>query len=200
MPRIVHIVGNGDNAFHYQKEERRGLKLTCNLPPFAVPGAYGTVIVDFKFMKALTAGEIQAPGDWILGQRPKIWMDQNPSFFIKYSSQVKEFYTILPDYAANYTDFNCGHMACHFACNKIKADEVHMYGFDSIMDFNLRSTSDLYLQSARDNNNNLRLTDNWRPIWLGIWKEFPNTKFTIHHSHDKIKIPTTDNLDIRVYS
>ena len=59
----------------------------------------------------------------------------NPDYYMKVSKQVKEFYTELPNYAANYTDFNCGHMAAHYSANKLKADEIHLYGFDSIFDF-----------------------------------------------------------------
>ena len=200
MSKIIHIIGNGDQSVLYNREKRSGLKLTCNLPPFAVPGAYGSCIVDFKFMNALTRGEIILPGDWILGQRPKIWMDENPSFYIKYSSQVKEFYTILPDYAANHTDFNCGHMATHFAISKLKGTEIHLYGFDSLLDFNLRSISDLYLSSTRDNTSNHRLSDNWRPIWLGIFKEFKDVQFVLHHVHDSLKIPKNVNVDIKIYN
>ena len=130
--KVVHIVGNGDQASLFHKEQRNGMKLTCNIQPWPVKGAYGTLTI---------------PGDWILGMRPKIWMDQQPTFYVKHSAQVKEFYTVLPKYVANYTDFNCGHMAVHYAANKVKAEEIHMYGFDSIFDFNLRSCSDFYLNS-----------------------------------------------------
>ena len=72
-----------------------------------------------------------------------------------------------------------------------------MYGFDSIFDFNLRSCSDFYLDSLRDNNNNFRLSDNWRPIWTGIFKEFElSTKFILHHNHNNIKIPISNNVEI----
>ena len=52
MSRVVHVIGNGDSADLYNKEERKGLKLTCNLPPFPVPNVYASCIVDFKMMKA----------------------------------------------------------------------------------------------------------------------------------------------------
>ena len=132
--------------------------------------------------------------------RPKIWMDQQPGFYLKHSHQVKEFYTELPKYVANYTDFNCGHMACHYAANKVKADEIHMYGFDSIFDFNLKSCSDFYLNSDRGNMNNNRLATNWRPVWQKMFNEFPNTKFILHHIHDSIKFEVGDNVDVVIYS
>ena len=174
--KVVHIVGNGDQASLFHKEQRNGMKLTCNIPPWPVKGAYGTIMVDFKMMRALHEGSLTIPGDWILGMRPKIWMDQKPGFYLKFSSQVKEFYTTLPKYVSNYTDFNCGHMAVHYAANKIKADEVHKYGFDSNFDFNMRSCSDFYLNSDRGNMNTNRLATNWRPVWSNMFKEFPNTK------------------------
>ena len=119
---------------------------------------------------------------------------------LKFSSQVKEFYTVLPKYVANYTDFNCGHMAVHYAANKIKADEVHMYGFDSNFDFNMRSCSDFYLNSDRGNQNTNRLANNWRPVWSNMFNEFPNTKFVMHHIHDAVKFPIPDNVSVKTYT
>ena len=199
MKRVVQLVGNGDNASLFFKEPRPGMKLTCNLPPFNVAGVYATVIVDFKFMKAIQDMSLQCPGDWILGMRPKIHMDRNPTFYVKHSHQVKEFYTELPKYVDNYTDFNCGHMAAHYAANKVKADEIHMYGFDSIFDFNLKSCSDFYLGSDRGNQNNNRLANNWRPVWKNMFDEFPNTKFILHHIHNAIKFDVGSNVDVVTY-
>ena len=62
MPRTVHIIGNGDSAVLYHEEPRKGLKLTCNLPPFAVPDAYATCMVDFKMMHTINTGVIDVPG------------------------------------------------------------------------------------------------------------------------------------------
>ena len=201
MPRVVHIIGNGDCSFLYNEgPPKQGLKLGCNQIGFEIPDKHASVIVDYKFMKAMTVGEIVLPGQWILGFRPKHWMEMHPQFYMKVSKQVKEFYTVLPKYVKNYTDFNCGHMAAHYSANKLKADIIHMYGFDSIFDFNLKSISDFSLNSDRGNNNNLRLSDNWRPIWQNMFREFPNTKFVLHHIHDKIKINVDRNVHIVVYT
>ena len=200
MAKVVHVIGNGDLATLYQNKKREGMKVTCNLPPFPVPDAYCTFMVDFKIMHAITLGEIDVPGEWIVGMRPKIWMDKNPTFFIKRAHQIKEFYTVLPKYAENYTDFNCGHMAVHYVCNKIKATEVHMYGFDVIFDFNLRSCSDFYHSSLRDPTHNNKLKGQWRPLWENMFKEFPNTQFRLHHNHDKIKINLPPNAKVIVES
>ena len=127
-------------------------------------------------------------------------MDQQPTFYVKHSSQVREFYTVLPKYVANYTDFNCGHMATHYAAAKQKGDEIHMYGFDSILDFNMRSVTDLILSSDRGDTNNYRLLNNWRPVWRDIFREFPKTKFVLHHNHDNLKIPKLDNVEVMVYN
>ena len=200
MPRIVHIIGNGPKASLYQEEERTGLKMTCNIPPFAVPDTYATAMVDFKMMNAITKQEIDVPGEWIVGFRPKIWMDKNPSFYLTRSKQIKEFYLTLPKYAANYTDFNCGHMCTHYSCTKFNPDEVHMYGFDSLFDMDLRSCTDFYLESPRDPGSNVRLNGNWRPIWQGIFREFDQVKFVLHHDHDNIKFPVSKNVEIKVYN
>ena len=36
MPRVVHIIGNGDNASLYMREPRKGLKIACNQTPFPI--------------------------------------------------------------------------------------------------------------------------------------------------------------------
>jgi hypothetical protein len=91
-------------------------------------------------------------------------------------------------------------MAVHYAASRHKADEVHMYGFDTIFDFNMRSVTDLVLSSDRSQTNNYRLLNNWRPIWRDIFREFPNTKFVLHHNHDSLKIPKLDNMEVVVYN
>ena len=201
MARTVHVIGNGDWVHLYTRKERKGLNLTCNLAPFPYPdNHYATCIVDFKFMNAMTKGEVSVPGDWILGFRPKIWMDKNPNFYMQKANQVKEFYTELPKYAGNYTNFSCGHMAVYYAAQKLKAERIHMYGFDSIFDFNLRSVSDFILNSDRDKMNTNRLASNWRPIWTEMFKEFNNTEFVLHHVHDEFKLQISDNVRAEVYS
>ena len=199
MTRVVHVIGNGDHSQLYKLRPRKGLKLTCNLPPFEVPDYFATTIVDFKMMRAIQSGQLQVPFPWIIGYRPKMWMDKNPGFYMKVANGVKTIYTELPDYCPNYTDFSCGHFAAHYAANKLKADMIHLYGFDSIFDFNLRSCSDFYMWSDRENMNNNRLIENWRPVWPGMFKEFPNCKFVFHHIHDNIKIPISDNVTIETY-
>lgn len=194
MAKVAHIIGNGDNASLYTPS--KGLKITCNLPPFEVSDAYTTCMVDFKMMKAIHDGSVVVPGEWILGARPKKWMEMHPSFHMKYARQVKGFYTELPKYAGNYTNFNCGHLATHYTANKLKCDEIHLYGFDSMFDFNLRSTSDLFLFSDRELNNNMRLMNNWRPIWGQLFLEFPETRFVLHHKHANIKFPISKNVEI----
>jgi hypothetical protein len=200
MARVAHIIGNGDHSHLYKSKERKGLKLTCNLPPFTVPDYYSTTIVDFKMMRAITREEIIVPGYWIIGMRPKIWMEKNPGFYMKAAKQVKEIYTDLPSYCPTYTDFNCGHFATHYAANKLKADRIHLYGFDSCFDFNLRSVSDFYQHSDRGNMNNNRLASNWRPVWSGMFKEFPNTEFVFHHVHDNYKMEVSDNVRTELYT
>ena len=202
MAKIVHVLGNGDKAHYYQREPRKGVKLLCNMPPFEIPSneVYATCMVDFKMMMALTEGSVNLDKYmWVLGTRPRIWMYERSSFYLKYAPNIKEFYTHVPKYAGNATNFNCGHMAVHYAANKHKADEVHLYGFDSLLDFNMRSVTDLVLSSDRGHTNNYRLLNNWRPIWRDIFREFKNTKFVLHHNHDSLKIPKLDNVEVKVY-
>lgn len=194
MSRAIHIIGNGDNAVRYKPS--KGIKLTCNLPPFAIDNVYATCIVDFKMMSAINQGIVTVPGEWIVGFRPKKWCEMNPAFYMKYAPQIKTFYLDKPEYVPTYTDFNCGHMATHFAANKLKGDEIHLYGFDSMFDFNLRSYTDTFMTSDRSDTNNARLTNNWRSIWPQLFEEFPNTQFVLHHKHDKLKYPKPKNVDI----
>jgi hypothetical protein len=194
MSRAIHIIGNGDNAVRYKPS--KGIKLTCNLPPFAIDNVYATCIVDFKMMSAINQGIVTVPGEWIVGFRPKKWCEMNPAFYMKYAPQIKTFYLDKPEYVPTYTDFNCGHMATHFAANKLKGDEIHLYGFDSMFDFNLRSYTDTFMTSDRSDTNNARLTNNWRSIWPQLFNEFPNTQFVLHHKHDKLKYPKPKNVEI----
>ena len=199
MSRTVHIVGNGDSAVLYNEQPRKGLKLTCNLPPFAVQGAYATCIVDFKMMHTIHTKIIDVPGEWILGARPKLYMEKHPIYYTKRAPQIKQFYTKLPKYAANYTDFNCGHMATYFSLEHLKAEVIHMYGFDSIFDFNLRSSTDFYITSDRGNMNNNRLTNNWRPLFNSMFKDFKDTKINLHHFHSLLKFDVPPNVEVHSY-
>ena len=72
-----------------------------------------------------------------------------------------------------------------------------MYGFDSIFDMNLRSTTDLFMVSNREAFNNVRLSDNWRPVWQNMFKEFPQKQFVLYHKHDQIKFNVPENVEIR---
>ena len=203
MGKVVHVLGNGDKAHYYQREPRKGLKLLCNMPPFEVDPkeVFATCMVDFKMMMALTEGAVNLDAyNWVLGNRPRIWMYERSQFYMKYAHLIRGFYLHVPQYAGNATNFNCGHMAVHYAANHHKADEIHMYGFDTIFDFNMRSVTDLVLNSDRSDDNNYRLLNNWRPIWRDIFREFSNTKFVLHHNHDKLKIPKFDNVEVKVYN
>lgn len=196
----VNVLGNGDHAPIF-KRGTPGKLLICNMPPFEIPTneVYASVMVDFKMMNALTEGHINLDMyDWVLGTRPRKWMEMRPDFYLKYAHKIKGFHQYVPKYAGNATNFTCGHMAMDYACRKMKATECHVYGFDSIFDMNLRSYSDLILESDRGHMNTYRLANNWRPIWTHMFKEFKDTKFYLYHSHRNIKIEISDNVEIVV--
>jgi len=205
VTKVVHILGNGDNAVLFN-HNCKGIRLVCNMPPFEVDNVYASIMVDFKMMAALTEGSLNLDKYWwVLGNRPKMWMQERPSFYMKHASHIRDFYLHVPKYAAlgtenpslAATNFNCGHMATHYACNKLEATEVHMYGFDSIFDHNMRSVTDLYLNSDRSNTNNYKLLNNWRPIWNFIFKEFKDTQFVLYHKHPNTKIDLPKNVTVR---
>lgn len=204
----VNVLGNGPSAGLFQRGTK-GKLLICNFPPFTLPRSevYATCMVDFKMMAALQRGDLQLDMyDWILGMRPKIWMEKQGTFYMKYSHCVKGFHLEIPKYAQMpgqdpgqaATNFSCGHMAVHYACKKMKATEIHIYGFDSIFDMDLTSFTDLLLESDRGVHNTHRLANNWRPIWPAMFKEFSDTKFVLHHTHKNIKIQVPENVEISV--
>ena len=199
MSKVAHLIGNGDS--HHLYKPAKGIIMTCNLPPITgIKNVYATAIVDFKMCKAMHDGSVDLRAyDWVMGARPKKYTEMKPDFYMKFAPHIKEFYTVLPRYAMNYTDFNCGHMATHYLANRLNCDEIHLYGFDSIFDFNLVSTTDLVLMSNRDHSNTHRLAENWRPITEGIFHEFPNIQFVVHHTHDRAKITLPKNVEVRIH-
>ena len=81
----------------------------------------------------------------------------------------------------------------------VNADEVHIYGFDSIFEMDITSWTDTILESDRSTENTVRLAQNWRPIWTEMFKEFSDTTFFLYHTHNNIKIPIqSDNVEIVV--
>lgn len=207
MTKKVHILGNGDMAQMMPEgvrdgSSREGKLVICNAPPFEVQNVYACVMVDFKMMMALKEGSVNLDHYfWVLGNRPRIWCDQQPGFFMKHSGHIREFYQTVPKYAGAQsaqaaTNFNCGHMATHYAAVKHQPDEIHMYGFDSIFDHNMRSYTDVVLSSDRSGTNSHRLLDIWRPIWTGIFNEFKNTEFVLYHKHPNAKTTLPENCRV----
>jgi hypothetical protein len=198
----IHILGNGDTATLMPQSTRNGQDgkvIVCNQPPFNVK-AYACALVDFKMMKALQEGSVNLDMfNWVCGNRPKMHMAKHSSFYIKHAHRIREFYTDVPKYcgknpAEAATNFNCGHLATHYACKRHQPDEIHMYGFDSIFDHNMRSHTDLVLPSDRGKNNNYRLLDVWRPIWVNIFKEFQDIQFVLWHKHPNAKVDLPTNI------
>ena len=203
----VHILGNGPSHELMPEKARNcedGRVMICNMPPFPVPKAYACCMVDFKMMKNLTNKTVDLDSyKWVLGNRPKLWMDRNPSFYIEHAHHIREFYTDVPKYCGSVADqaatnFNCGHMATHYAARKHTPDEMHLYGFDSIMDHNMSSSTDTVLYSDRKSINNYKLLEVWRPIWTKIFQEFKEIKFVLHHTHSNPKTKFGANVEIKV--
>lgn len=202
----VNVLGNGDHAYMF-KRGTKGKLLVCNMPPFEIPRneVHATVMVDFKMMKALSEGQVRLDMyDWVLGTRPRKWMEMQPSFYLKYSQNIKAFHQHIPSYAQlpgqtvaqAATNYSCGHLAVDYASRAMRAEEVHIYGFDSMFEMDLRSSTDLILESDRGLANTHRLASNWRPIFTMMFKEFKNVQFYLYHSHKNIKIEIPDNVTI----
>lgn len=204
----VNVLGNGPQASLF-KRGADGKLLICNMPPFDIPSneVHASCMVDFKMMKALFNGMVTLDKyDWILGTRPRRWMEMKPGFYLKYAQNIKGFHKHVPKYAQlpgqdagqAATNYSCGHMAVDYACRTMKANEVHLYGFDSMFSMSLKSYTDLILASDRSTSNTHRITNNWRPVWQGLFKEFSNVKFYLHHNHDSIKLNVPSNVNIIV--
>lgn len=202
----VNVLGNGDHAGMF-KRGTEGKLLVCNMPPFSIPRreVHATCMVDYKMMKALAEGHVQLDMyDWVLGSRPRHWMEMQPAFYMKYSQNIKAFHTHVPKYAQlpgqspqqAATNYSCGHMAVDYACRAMKATEVHLYGFDSIFDTNLNSFTDLLLESDRSAQNTFRIANNWRPVFSYFFQEFDKVKFFLYHSHDRLQIPVGENVKV----
>ena len=86
--KVAHVIGNGDQSVLYEREPRKGIKIVCNQTPFDIPDKYVTAMVDFKFMNALKEGTVKVDGQWILGYRPKVWMEKNQTFYMKHAIQI----------------------------------------------------------------------------------------------------------------
>ena len=201
----IHVIGNGDKAQLFPKEwrqEREGKLMICNVPPMELGNVYACGIVDFKMCKALMKGEVNLDAyQWVMGNRPKIWMDKHASMYIKHSHHIREFYTNVPKYcgpnaAQAATNFNCGHFITHYSARRHNPDEIHLWGFDSIMDHNMRSFTDVVLPSDRNRTNNYKLLDVWRPIWNKIFEEFKSIRFVLHHPHTNSKVKLPDNVRV----
>lgn len=197
MDKEYHLIGNGRSASLFDQNVLKGV-YTCNLPPFAVPQARATFMVDFKMMRAIHEGSVTVPGDWIIGARPKKYTEMFPLFYLKYAPQISEIYTGIPNYAGNYTNFNCGHMGAYYLIERKHAKIIHMYGFDSLFNADLTSCTDFYLGSDRSHENNIRLSNNWRPVWSGIFQEFPDVKFKVYYFKDVPKITFPENVELIV--
>lgn len=131
-----NVLGNGDNAFQYERGTP-GKLLICNMPPFEIPNneVFATCMVDYKMMVALANKHIKLDMyDWILGTRPRHWMEMQPQFYLKYAQKIKAMHTHIPSYAKLQgqneaqaaTNYSCGHMAVDYACRVQKATEVHI--------------------------------------------------------------------------
>lgn len=204
----VNVLGNGESARIFTKGTE-GLLLVCNMPPIELPAeeVFASCIVDYKMMKALQDGEVDlGMYDWILGTRPRRWMEKTPNFYLKYSQRIRAFHTHVPPYAQlpghkleeAATNYSCGHMATDYACRIMKATEVHLYGFDAMFDMNLNSYTDKFLNSDRSPLNVHRMASNWRPIWSAFFREFKNVQFVIHHTHPEIKLKLPENARVEV--
>ena len=204
----INVMGNGDGACLFENGTD-GELLVCNMPPVELSKSevYASFMVDFKMMLALEEGKVNlGEYDWILGTRPRRWMEMKPSFYLKYSQNIRGFHTYVPPYAQlpghklaeAATNYSCGHMAVDYACRIMKATEVHLYGFDSMFDMNLNSHTDKFLKSDRSALNIHRMASNWRPIWSGFFREFSEVTFIIHHTHSDIKLNIPSNVTVEI--
>ena len=185
--RRVNILGNGPGAALFQKGTE-GELVVCNMPPIELSKeeVYASCMVDFKMMSALEEGQVNlGEYDWVLGTRPRRWMELKPAFYLKYSQNIRGFHTYVPPYAQlpgnklsdAATNYSCGHMAVDYACRIMKATEVHMYGFDAMFDMNLESHTDNFLKSDRSEkilNDVRKFIEDTAHDFQSVWEFRPN--------------------------
>lgn len=197
---IVHVLGNGPSQQLWFNAETKGQVVACNMPYQVVPKErlWASIIGDFKVMRAINEGSLDLSHmPWVFGTRPKMYCDQNPSFHMKWAQNIREFYTYVPPYSANATDWSAGHLAVHYTCMRLQPKELHMWGFDSMFSHDLSSASDLLIESNREANNRFRMNAVWRPIWQNLFQEMNNVNFVIHYDKKaNLQFEVTDNVRV----
>lgn len=200
----AHVLGNGPSQhLWFENDMKTGSGqnvVCCNQPwqPTPKERVWGTVIGDFKMIRPIAEGSIQLDGPWILGNRPKLFCDQNPTFYMKNAHIIREFYLQVPPYAANATDWSAGHLAVHYTCMRLMPKTLNMWGFDSLFSLDLSSSSDLAIPSDRSTNNRHRMNSKWRPIWQNLFTEMENVQFVVHTKNPvdfQFKVP--DNVRVQ---
>ena len=83
MSRTIHVIGNGLQSQMFD-HNAKGARVTCNLPPFPIRDVFATCMVDFKMMRAMADGSVHVPGDWVLGARPKAWLEHNVQYRMRW--------------------------------------------------------------------------------------------------------------------
>lgn len=179
--RVLHILGNGPSAKQYTTYNNPGLTIGCNAPPPFVKNLWATCIGDYKMIAAIDKGFLESTDiNFIMGLRPKMYCNEHTSFYMRMAPRIKEFYTEVPSYT-NPHKFSVGHLATHYACTKFEPDIVHMWGFDSMFNTDLRSYTDNFVKSNRDPENQHRMNTNWRSTWQHLFNEFPDIDFIVHY-------------------
>jgi len=183
----VEVLGNGPSqSLFFREGSAKDLAtpvVCCNLP-YQLPDIgriWATILGDFKMMRAINEGSLDMNHSmWVLGFRPKLYCDQNPNFYMKNAQRIREFYTRIPPYAENPTEWSAGHLAVHYTCVRLAPKELHLWGFDSMFSHDLSSSSDVIMESNREAQNRYRMNSRWRPLWQGIFDEMTNIQFKIH--------------------
>ena len=47
MSKILHIIGNGKSAGYF-KDDSKGVRITCNLPPMTIDNVFATSVALYK--------------------------------------------------------------------------------------------------------------------------------------------------------
>ena len=205
MSRVAHVLGNGPSQhLWFESDMKTGdgkNVVSCNIPWKTVPKdrLWATVIGDFKMIRPIAEGEITAHHmPWVLGNRPKLFCDQNPSFYLKYAQNIREFYLYVPPYAKNATDWSAGHLAVHYTAMRLQPGELNMWGFDALFSHDLSSSSDLMIPSDRSATNRHRMKNTWIPIWQNLWAEMENIQFVVHTKNNvDISFQVPDNVRVQ---
>ena len=189
----IHILGNGPSLLNFDKST--GIRVGCN---FAQPDLNPdwTMIADIKPVKKLYEGyQLVCPA--VLSERANDYIHKKT---IKLSEDRIQIRRVVP--FIKYEDIhekwgmNSAQHAVHYALEENQADEVHLWGCDSLWSTNIESSTDALVHKDLVFMNSQNIYFTWRDYWNRIFEDNPKTIFVVH-GPEKPDLKHADNYEWR---